>query len=184
MFSKDILLIDVEASGLDLEKHELIQLAAVLLDKKTLKEKATFNSFIRPTKWKNRQPEAMAVNKITLDMVQDAPVVGKVIKEFKTMFAPEQVILANYGGVLDITFLRQAFSKAKVSFTYDYHIFNLWGLFYAYLAKHGKFTNKKKFPGFGLEDFIKQFKLPDQTHDALDDCRVEAEILRRVMKKI
>ena len=38
-FERDILLIDTEFTGFDIDKHEIIQLAAVLLDKKTLKEK-------------------------------------------------------------------------------------------------------------------------------------------------
>src|SRR4051812_14401979 len=38
MFNKDILLLDIESTGTDVTKHEIIQLAAILLDKKTLKE--------------------------------------------------------------------------------------------------------------------------------------------------
>ena len=73
MFNKDLLVLDIEATGVDFSKHELIQIAAILLDKKTLKEKKRFESFIRPRKWKNRSAEAMAVNQITWDMVKDAP---------------------------------------------------------------------------------------------------------------
>ena len=38
-FYKDILLIDLETTGLDAGRHEIVQIAAVLLDKKTLKER-------------------------------------------------------------------------------------------------------------------------------------------------
>jgi DNA polymerase III epsilon subunit-like protein len=64
MFNQDILLVDIEATGLDPQKNEIIQIAGVLLDKKTLAIKKDFNSYIRPTKWSNRDPEAMKVNKI------------------------------------------------------------------------------------------------------------------------
>lgn len=182
-FSKDLLIIDIEASGLDVAKHEMIQLAAVLLDKKTLKEKASFNAYIKPRRWKNRQPEAMAVNGIRYEQLAHAPSHVEVLSAFSKKFKPQTVILANYGGILDITFLRTAYAQAKLPYAFDYHIFNIWPLCYTYMAKYGKFLNKKKFPQFGLEDFIKLFKLPTQTHDALDDCRVEAEILRRILKK-
>ena len=33
-FKKDLLLIDLETTGLDAGKHEIIQIAAILLDKK------------------------------------------------------------------------------------------------------------------------------------------------------
>ena len=64
-FKKDLLLIDIEATGLDPKRHEIIQLAGILLDKKTLKEKKSFNAYIRPRKWSVRDKASMKVNKIT-----------------------------------------------------------------------------------------------------------------------
>ncbi|QQS22543.1 hypothetical protein IPM19_02830 [bacterium] len=87
MFNKDILIIDVEATGVDFNKHELLELAGVLLDKKTLNEKKRFESFVKPTKWKNRDPEAMAVNKMTWDMVKGAPSLKTVLKSSKRLSA-------------------------------------------------------------------------------------------------
>lgn len=182
MFNKDLLLIDIEATGLDVDRHEMIQLAAVLLDRTTLREKKHFSSFIRPVHWKTRQPKAMEVNKISYDTVKQAPLLKTVIRKFRKTFPPQTVILANYGGILDITFLRKAFKQSAVPYIYDYHIFNLWGLFYTYLAKQKKLRNKKKFAGFGLENLAQIFSLNMQTHDALDDCRLEAEILRKILK--
>lgn len=183
MFSKDLLLIDIEATGIDAEKHEIIQLAAVLLDKKTLKEKKSFNTYVKPSRWKVRQKEAMAVNKISWQDLKNAPPANRVLKDFLKAFVPQTVILANYGGVLDIVFLRKALHKAKLKDPFDYHVFNIWPLCYAYLATRGTFSNKRKFAGFGLEDLAKKFRLPLQTHDALDDCRLEAAVLRRIMNQ-
>ncbi len=183
-FNKDILLIDLEMTGLDSSKHEIIQLAAVLLDKKTLKEKEIFNTFIRPSKWANRDPESMKVNKIVLDSVKDAPSLKKVIGDFDQLFG-HNVVLAYYGGPADMDFLRAAYKKTGKKFLFDYHYFNLWGLFFSYLAAKNKLKNSKKFAGFSLDDFMKEFKLKSlQRHDALEDCRIEAEVLRRIIKNI
>ncbi|HEX3099771.1 MAG TPA: exonuclease domain-containing protein, partial [Patescibacteria group bacterium] len=65
MFNKDLLMLDIEATGIDVTKHEIIQIAGVLLDKKTLKEKKSFTSYARPRNWGSREAEAMAVNNIT-----------------------------------------------------------------------------------------------------------------------
>ena len=62
-FKKDILLIDCEFSGFDIQKHEILQLAGVLLDKRTLKEKKYFSSYIRPGLWKNRDRWDCAFNR-------------------------------------------------------------------------------------------------------------------------
>ncbi len=181
-FSKDLLIVDIEATGLQVAKHEIIQLAAILLDKKTLKEKAAFSTFVKPIHWNVRQKEAMEVNNITWDSLKYAPPLSEVVLEFKTLFPSKNTIIANYGGILDITFLRAAFEKNKLVYPYHHSVFNIWALCFAYMAQHGKFTNKKKFPGFGLEDLAKKFKLDAQTHDALDDCRLEAAVLRRILK--
>lgn len=184
MFSKNILIVDLETTGLDVHRHEIIQIAAVLLDKKSLTELKHFNSFVKPRFWKRRDPEAMAVNKIEFNQLAHAPTLFEAIKKFRKAFAPSEVIVANYGGILDITFLRKAFESGKFPYTYDYHIFNIWALCYAYMSKYGRFSNTKKFPGFGLEDLAKKFKLQSQTHDALDDCRLEADVMRHILKHI
>jgi DNA polymerase III epsilon subunit-like protein len=185
-FHKDILLIDLECTGLDSSKHEIIQIAAVLLDKKTLKEKRFFSTYVRPTKWKNRDPEAMAVNKIKHEQLKLAPSLGQAMDEFSKLFDPKKVILSHYGGPLDMDMMRTAYKKCHKNFTFDYHYFNLWGLFFSYMSAKDKVFHKKKFTGFSLDDLLAYFnvKIPDGRHDALTDCRVEAELLRNVMSKL
>ena len=185
-FNKDILVIDTELTGLDPKKHEIIQLAAILLDKKTLKEKEVFNAYVRPSKWKQRDPESMKVNGILWDQLKDAPSLKKVLGDFNRMFG-HNVIQAFYVGFNDKRFLLQAYEKAKIKWQFDYHYLELWGLIYPFLAAKNKLTNRKKFTGFEMEDLIKMFKIKigeDQLHDALVDCRVEAEILRKVIKEL
>ena len=185
-FKKDILLIDTEFSGFNIEKHELLQLAGVLLDRKTLKEKKVFSSFMRPTRWQHRDPECMAVNKISHAMVKDAPSLKQVINLFNKTFGHD-VILAAYVGYNDKRFLLDAYRKTKTKWQFDYHYFDLWGLFYGFLAKKNLLKSKKDFAGFGLEYLIQRLKIKtnkSQLHDALVDCRVEAEVLRKVLKNI
>jgi DNA polymerase III epsilon subunit-like protein len=185
-FKKDLLLIDLEMTGLDVQKHEIIQLSAVLLDKKTLKEKSFFNSYIKPTKWKNRDPEAMAVNKISSEWLSESPSIGEVLKAFNKKFNPKDVILSYYGGPLDLDFLRFAYKHCKIEWNFDYHFFNLWALFFGILAGKNNLNNLKKFTGFTLEDLVKKYqvRVNGSRHDALTDCRIEAEILRKIIKGI
>jgi len=183
-FKRDILLIDTEFSGFEVpKKHDLLQIAAVLLDKKTLKEKKYFSSYVKPRHWKNRDKKSMKINKISFEMVRDAPTVNQAIRQFSRSFS-HNVIQAFYVGYNDKRILLNAYKRAGIKWPFDYHYFDLWGLFYACLAKKNKLTSKKDFAGFGLESLIKMLKIKidkNQMHDALVDCRVEAEILRRVI---
>lgn len=183
-FKKDLLIIDTEFTGFDLERHELIQLAAVLLDRKSLKEKKFFNSYIKPVKWKHRDPASMRVNKITWEQVKDAPKLKETIERFDREFDHSQVMLASYVGYADKKFLLHSYEKAGVKWRFDYHYFDIWSVVYAYLAKKNQLKSAKDFAGFGLEHLIKKFRLRSPAlHDALVDCRVEAEVLRKVLEK-
>jgi CBS domain-containing protein len=184
MFTKDILLIDAEFTGLDPKKHDLIQLAGVLLDKKTLKEKKYFTSYIKPTRWRNRDPKSIEISKLTWETLKDAPKLENVIKEFDRLFGHD-VTLAYYVGILDIVYLLEAYKKAKLPWKFDYHSFNIWGLFYPYAALRTRLNNKDQFAGFSIEDLMAHFEITSAPlHDALVDCRVEAEVLRRIMQEL
>lgn len=184
-FNKDILLVDTELTGLDADRHEIIQLAAVLLDRKSLKEKAFFNSYVRPQKWQSRDPEAIKVNGLKLESLKNAPALVSVIRAFAKKFAGRKVLLAAYVGWVDKRFLLKAFEKAKITWQFDYHYLDVWSLAYGVLARRSQLTNRKEFAGFCLEDLIKRYgiKLPGSHHDALFDCRAEAEVLRQVIKR-
>lgn len=185
MFNHDILLIDLEFTGLDPIKHDIVQIAAVLLDKKTLKEKKSFVSFIKPAKWSNWDPESMAIHGIDIKELKKAPSLGSAFKKFHGAF-PGKALLANYGGIIDIEFMKSAYKRIKKPLPYDYHYFNIWCLFYPYMAVKGKLNNPFRFTGFRLEDVMKHFKIniPKDRHDALVDCRAEAEAFRRVIKDL
>ena len=186
-FKRDILLIDTEFSGFDVpKKHDLLQIAAVLLDKKTLQEKKYFSSYAKPRHWKNRDSDSMKVNKITWDMVKDAPTVEQAVRKFNRAF-PHNVIQAFYVGYNDKRILLDAYKQTGINWPFDYHYFDLWALFYGYLAKKNQLTSKKDFAGFGLEYLIKVLKInidKNQMHNALVDCRLEAEVLRKIIKEM
>jgi DNA polymerase III epsilon subunit-like protein len=185
MFNKDLLVLDIESTGIDVTKHEIIQLAAILIDKKTLKEKQTFSSFVKPVSWANRDPEAMAVNGIVWEQLKNAPSIKTVLQKFNRTFGKD-CIPTTYGGNLDIIFLPAAYRKAGMKYPFDYHTFNMWPLFYTYMALQKKLTNKKRYVGFSLEDVAEFLEVPpsENRHDALGDCYYEAEILRRLIKEL
>lgn len=183
MFNKDLLLIDIESTGTNVAKHEIIQIAAILLDKKTLKEKGVFSTFIKPRKWKQQDPEAMAVNGITLAQVKNAPPLRQALQQLVKTFGTS-VIVTVYAGNLDVVFFTAAFREQNMRYPYDYHTFDIWSLCYNYMARRHKLTDRKKFAGFSMESVAKHFRipLPARRHQALIDCQIEAEVLRALMK--
>ena len=118
-------------------------------------------------------------------MLKGAPDLKQVLKKFDRAFG-HNVIQAFYVGYNDKRFLLESYKQAGIKWKFDYHYFELWGLFYPYLAAKNRLKSVKNFAGFGIESMLKMLKVkkPANLHDALVDCRVEAEILRKVMKEL
>ena len=184
MFNKDILIVDLETTGLDSHKHEIIQIAGILLEKKSLKEKKSFNSYVKPQNWSRRDPISMEINKIDLKTLKKAGSLKTVLSNFQKAF-PKNILLANYGGTLDVEFLKSAYRQINKTYPFEYHTFNIWPLAYTYSAMHKLLKNKKRFTGFSLDDLMAHFKIKiEGRHDALFDCRAEAEVMRKIIKSL
>lgn len=184
-FHKDLLVLDLEMTGLDPAKHEIIQIGAVLLDKKTLLEKQSFMTYIKPKKWQNRDSVSMKINNIDSKILKTAPDINSAIHEFDSLFN-NGVILCVWGGIIDTVFLKKAYEKINLTYPFDYHVFNIWSLAFPYLALQNQLTDNQKYSGFSLDTLLKKFKIPspESRHDALVDSRLAAEILRKIITKL
>ncbi len=176
-FSKDILLIDFETTGLDLYKALPIQLGAVLLDKNSLKEKDSFLSFINQDV-SGMSEESSRIHGITQQDLDTAPNQKDVITDFLAKFGTE-VYLASWNEMLDHTMLsRMLNSIDKDIYEHDYHYLDVWSLAYMTLVQQGRgdiVRSEPTFQYFGLP--------PRKTHDALEDCRHTAEVFRKVYNR-
>jgi DNA polymerase III epsilon subunit-like protein len=164
-FVKDILVIDFE--GL----IEPVQIGAVLLDKQTLAEKDSFSSYI----FANLHGEVKAVSGISQQTLEGAPSpaeVGKVIFErFGT-----NVLIAAWVAQGDRRNFEKIITAAGVDIKqYDYHILDIWPAAYIHLLKQGYtggIRSEEMFAAFGAK--------PRGLHDALEDARIAADVLRKI----
>lgn len=91
MNSNTIIVFDFETGSLDINKCEVIQVAAMAIDRKNLEpiKDAVFETLIKPRDFNNLQDEALAINKKTREELKQAPnldVVWKRFIEFLSMF--------------------------------------------------------------------------------------------------
>lgn len=174
-FKKDILMIDFETTDGRPPLAKPIQLAAVLLDKETLKEKKEFSSYIQQD-LTDADPRASLIHGITAETLKDAPSQNEVMQKFLDTFGTD-VLIACWTTPLDTRMLELMMTGIGHDFMeYNYHIIDLWPLAYVHCVKQGKgdlFNSVKIFEEFGL---------PKRgNHDALEDCRHTAEVLRKLV---
>lgn len=174
-FPKDILVIDFEATGNDFDIAEPIQLAGLLLDRVTLEEKKSFDSLIRADISKIQQ-EALPYINVDLELVKTAPLCSEVIRAFIDTFGTN-VFISSFVSGQDMRLLHRMLQSLKLSsYTFDYHILDLWPLAYIYLLKKG-YTGSIR-----ARDLIDALGIKKEGyHNALNDCKIGVEILRKIV---
>ncbi len=166
-FAKDILFIDFEG------RFEPTQIGAILLDKETLAEKDSFSTYI----YTDLQGRVSPTSGITQEMLEGAPLPAEVGKMLYKKFGND-FFLGSWAANLDITHFEKIMSLAGYSVweTFDYHILDIWPIAYVYLLKQG-YTG-----GVRSEEMFREFGMPPRgSHDALEDCRIAADILRKIV---
>ena len=173
-FLKDILLLDFETTGYDPVKSDPIEIGAVLLDKQSLAEKASYHSLIY-SDLKEVMAGTRELWRIDEAQIKSAPKIETVAKEFIDKFGFD-VIIGSWVQRLDRGMLDKMLRAAGIDpAKYDYHMLDLWPVGYVYLARSGYSG------GIDSDAIFSAFGFPVRgKHDALEDCRIEAEIFRKI----
>ena len=171
---KDILLLDLECSGTDPLRHGIVQVAALRLDQVGFVEHGHFCSYVRLEEHHEYDPEAGAVTKIDEGSARSAftPDLQTVLLELQAFAPPDEVVLAAWNGAFDLGFLLENYRRLGLPWRWDFHFLELWSL--AWLV----------FPDMtspNLTRVSERLQLPARRqHDALEDVRQEADILRKL----
>ena len=167
-FHKDILIIDFEG------RKSPVQIGAVLLDRDTLIEKSCLSSYI----YAELDGYISPVSGITQEMINDAPSKAVVGQQIYDMFGTD-IMLSSWVADLDISHFKSIMIAAGKSFSdYDYHVLDIWCLAYVYALQQGYSGSVRSEELFHFFD-VK----PRDLHDALEDCRIAADILRKIATK-
>jgi len=173
-FIKDILMIDFESVGSKTDFPQPTQIGAILLDKETLEEKDSFVSYISADLPQGYVGKKTGISQETLIGAPSQAEVGKMIFEkFGT-----DIFIGSWVANLDMTLFRKIMTSADIdSNKYDYHVVDVWPAAYVYLLKRGyegSIRSEEVFQAFGMP--------PREKHDALNDCRLATEVLRKIMR--
>lgn len=166
-FPKDILIIDFEGI-----KHP-VQIGAVLLDKETLEEKDCFVSYI----YADLEGFVSPTSGISQETIDDAPKPEEVGKMLRERFGTD-VFIGSFVQDLDISHFKKLISIDWTGFKesgYDYHVLDIWPIAYVNALKNG-YTG-----GIYSEELFRYYGAkPRGLHNALEDCRIAADVLRKV----
>jgi len=179
-FSKDIVVIDFEVTGFNIDEDEPLQIGLLVLDKDTLEEKASYVSWIKPSQEIHSELAGIkwaTLNEKDMEEINGAPSLSQIAVEIVKIL-PEKYFICAWNATFDFFFWRKLLKGAGKSI-HTANIIDLWTLAYINLLQDKNYTGDYKsesvFQYFGAQPRLK--------HDGLEDCRIEAALFKKLLQK-
>ncbi len=87
------------------------------------------------------------------------------------------ILIGSWVATLDISHFKKIINAAGIDWEqYDYHVLDIWPAAYIHLLKNGyrgETGSEEIFLAFGAK--------PRGFHNALEDCRIAADVLRKIV---
>lgn len=125
-----MIILDLETTGLDPLRHEIIEIGAVNVD-----TGATFEVKIYPLRIKDAEPEALAVNGYRPEAWEDALLLPNALKLLSEFVGKKQPTMMAYNVSFDRAFLEKAHKDCDLPYPFHYHHFDLLTLAWFKLGK-------------------------------------------------
>ena len=167
-FDQEFVVFDIETTGLNPTRNEIIEIGAVKIRKGELVD--SFSSFVKA---EERIPEnIIKLTGITNDMVQDAPSIGQVLPKFLE-FCQDSILVA-HNASFDMGFISENAKRLNISFTNS--VLDTLSLSREMLRDIKSHRLDKVADHLGL--------VLTNHHRALDDAQVTGKILLELLKRL
>jgi len=177
---QNLAFVDVETTGLDPDKHEVIEIGCVLVNQNWPGDAPIFDLIeefelkIKPVQIENADPVALRINGFdpnqwvfAYDLKQAMEIFGK-----KTADA----IMVGHNVCFDFMFIDKAFKKADVPNKMHYHKLDTISIAFAKLHNEGGADR------FSLNFLCEYFGIKNEhAHTALSDARATFEVYKKLM---
>lgn len=173
--------IDLETTGLDPEKHEIIEIGCILVEPiyidgklSDLKKLEEIEIKVRPTNISTADPEALRINRYSeIDWLfaVDLPKAIELLAQ-KT----DGAVMVAHNISFDWSFLSKAFSQTGVVNKMSYHRLDLLSIAFAKLHRDDRLQK------YNLWSLAEYFGINNEkAHTALADVQTTLEIYKRLM---
>ena len=165
--------IDIETTGLNLQKNEIIEIGCVLTDPK-LKIIEEFEFKIKPKHLEYADKVALKINHYNEEDWEAA----YELKDAMTIFAEKVngAIMVGQNVAFDVSFLEYAFTVTGIKNPMHYHRLDTISIAWA------KLHDDKSLEHFSLREMCIRFDIPHKNqHTGLGDARATYELYKKLM---
>ena len=173
MRKHNLAFIDIEATGLDVVQHEIIEIGCVITtpDLEVIEE---FDFKIKPEHIDRADPVSLKVAHYDEALWGDAYPIKKAMKILSEK--TKDAIMVGQNIAFDFSFLEHAFSKAKIKNGMHYHKLDTISIAWA------KFHKDADFEHFSLHEMCERFGIENKNpHTALADAKATYELYKKLM---
>ena len=183
MKKHNLAFIDVETTGLDPERHEIIEIGCIVAKQvpssngrgATLEILEEFESKVKPEHLETAEPEALRVNGYNSGDWLFAPDLTQVMKTVAEITPGANIIGQNV--FFDWQFVDRAFKKTGVQNRMHYHRLDLMSMVFA------KCYHDERLQRFNLGSLCEYFGVKnDAAHTALADIRATVEVYKKLLE--
>ncbi len=182
MKTHNLAFIDVETTGLDPRRHEIIDLGVVLARQVPQKGKGPallaigeYEYKVIPERLADADPESLKINGYTPEKWAGAKPLKEVMEDFAKRTQGASFVAHNM--VFDIEFVQQAFYAAGVKNLMHYHRIDTISMAFA------KLYHDPKVEKFSLRFLCEYFGIKNENaHTALSDARATFELYQKLLE--
>ena len=172
---------DVETTGINPRVHQIVSIGALLLDRTTLDTVKSMSTLVQltPEAFAQANPKAMQIHGLTLSQLKAAPTPAEVVTRFLDTFGAD-FYFCGWNVCFDTQFLRALFDQAgrlEDFDTFRYHRLDLWSV-----LELAWLRGLLQAPPDSLSIACGLFGIRRPcVHDAMEDARVSALILKKTL---
>lgn len=173
--NRNIAITDLETTGLDVDKHEIIEIGLVLVSQPDLEIIETWETKVKPINPETANKDATKINGYTPLGWSDA----MELKEALIIYTQKtkEAIFCAYNVLFDYTFLRKAFKETKITNTMDYHGIDIPSLVWEKLRK----TKHSRIKLSLTAEYLGLSKEPD-VHQAINGAMSAYQVLKKLVE--
>jgi len=183
--SLKVLYFDIETTGLEAKEHDIIHLAMIAEVNGKVVGEHEFR--MRPTRFDNINPEALAANGFTVEELKVLPPQEEVFPEIIATLdryidkynKADKFTPAGYNIRFDEAFLSELFKRNKNDYIGSY--LNWHDLDLLYVMFLYEFLGHHKLPNYKLETVAAYYGVKHAPHDALSDVRAVRELVHKFL---
>jgi DNA polymerase-3 subunit epsilon len=175
-----MLFFDVETTGTDREKHDIIQFACIIdIDGKIERRR---NLLMQPSDFAAIEPRALEIQNVTIEQVKEYPDRKKqyhqILKLFHEFISPyykeDKFTVCGYNVDFDVDFLKKLFKSYDNKYLFSFLGSKVDPLpvirFLIAIGKIPQLENNK------LETVCSHFNIPIKAHDAMSDIEATRQL--------